>query len=216
MKNILILAGASGVGKTTLAMKLLSEDAKFSYVRSATTRAPRGDGHDAEYIYLSKEEFSKKAESGEMLEWMEYGGKLYGTPRSEIDRIFSEGKTPLLVLDLVGVEALKSAKPDFGVFAFYIYESLDEIEKRLYQRELGEEKTVDGLEAFMRRKTANIRDYLSLPEKAQCFDAFIKNESGDKAVFDILSAYAELSCGAQPQRAAISEIAAQLAESAKR
>ena len=95
INKILVIVGPSGVGKTTVADKILSSKAEFSFVRSATTRLPRGDGKDSEYLYVSREEFARRVENGEMLEYMEYGDNLYGTPRSEIDRVFSEGRIPL-------------------------------------------------------------------------------------------------------------------------
>ena len=112
MKYAVVLVGASAVGKTTLAVRLLSCDGEFAYIRSATTRAARGDAHDSEYIYLSRDEFLSRAEKGEMLEYMEYGGNCYGTPKSELERAFSEGKTPLLILDLEGISALRSKELD--------------------------------------------------------------------------------------------------------
>ena len=88
MNKILILAGPSAVGKTTVADYILKSYPSFSLVRSATTRAKRGDGHDAEYIYLSREEFNARLLSGKMLEHTEYANEMYGTPASEIERIF--------------------------------------------------------------------------------------------------------------------------------
>ena len=108
MKKILVIAGPSAVGKTTVMNEILRQNAGFEYIRSATTRAPRGDVFDLEYIYLSKEEFLERIENGGVLEYTEYGGNFYGTPKSEIERIFSVGKTPVLILDLNGVKSLKS------------------------------------------------------------------------------------------------------------
>ena len=97
MKKVLILAGPSAVGKTTLMSEILS----------------RGDGRDQEYIYLTKEKFLNCVKRAEMLEYTEYGGNMYGTPKYEIDRIFSDGKIPLLILDINGVKALKALQSDF-------------------------------------------------------------------------------------------------------
>ena len=94
MSCAIVIAGASGVGKTTVA-NLILEKCDFSLVRSATTRPPREDGNYDEYLYLTREEFLSRVENGEMLEFTEYGDRLYGTPKSEIERIVSEGKIPL-------------------------------------------------------------------------------------------------------------------------
>ena len=134
MKNILILAGPSGVGKTTLAHVLLKGSERFELVRSVTTRPPRGDAFDAEYIYLSKDEFSALINEGGVLEYTEYAGNFYGTPRSEIDRILKENKIPLLILDLKGVHTVVSEKSDINPCAVYLTVSESELEKRLSAR----------------------------------------------------------------------------------
>ena len=73
MNAILVIVGPSGVGKTTVANRVVERDPSFEFVRSATTRAPRGDGNDSEYIYLTREEVLGRVESGKMLEYMEKG-----------------------------------------------------------------------------------------------------------------------------------------------
>ena len=120
MKNILILAGPSGVGKTTLAHTLLNNSDRFELVCSVTTRAPRADSYDSEYIYISKDEFARLVSEGGVLEYTEYAGNFYGTPRSEIDRISNEGKSPLLILDLCGVHTVINSKSDVSPCAIYV------------------------------------------------------------------------------------------------
>lgn len=193
MKSVLILAGASAAGKTTLAMKLLENDGKFSYVRSATTRKKRGDAHDSEYVYIDRGEFERRIADGEMLEYMEYGGNLYGTPKSEIERIFSENKTPLLILDITGVRSMRSLKLDYSVVAFYVYEDINVIEKRLYERELGKSPSASGVENFQKRRLNNVRDYKSLPENHVYFNAFIKNSDVNTATERIQQLFSEMS-----------------------
>ena len=109
MTSCLVIAGASAVGKTTVGT-LLVESGKFELVRSVTTREMRGDAFGSEYIYLTRDEFLKLVSDGGVLEYTEYAGNLYGTPRSEIERIVGEGKTPLLILDLNGVKSLSAAE----------------------------------------------------------------------------------------------------------
>ena len=101
MKNILIVAGPSAVGKTTVAHRMLELDSRFEFVRSVTTRPCRADQFDNEYIYITEEEFRHLINTDGVLEYTIYAGNYYGTPRSEIDRIISEGKIPLLILDNV-------------------------------------------------------------------------------------------------------------------
>ena len=134
MKNILILAGPSGVGKTTLAHALLKASDRFELVRSVTTREPRGDSFDGEYIYITKEEFFRLRSQGGVLEYTEYAGNFYGTPLSEIERIIGEGRVPLLILDLNGVHTVVSSKGDINPCAVYLTVKEEELEARLRQR----------------------------------------------------------------------------------
>ena len=111
MIKVLILAGASAVGKTTVGT-LLVESGKFELVRSATTREKRDDAFGSEYIYLTRNEFLKLVSDGGVLEHTEYAGHLYGTPRSEIERISGEGRTPLISsVPLIFPSELSSAAP---------------------------------------------------------------------------------------------------------
>ena len=187
--EILILVGPSGVGKTTVAYKMLDLCDEFEFVRSATSRAPRGDGNDNEYIYVTKEEFAERVRCGRMLEHVEYSGNYYGTPASEVERILEAGRTPLLILELNGAMNLKTNAKDFKVFVFYIYEELDVIEKRLSDRER-QNPTAKGMEAVQKRMSANKKDYSEMRTLRTLFDATIKNvsvEDAAKTVMDVFN-----------------------------
>ena len=187
MKSVLVLVGPSAVGKTTVMTHILEADPRFILVRSATTRAPRGDGHNSEYIYLSREEFLSRVERGEMLEHMEYGDNLYGTPRSEIERIFGLSKIPLLILDIEGVKSLKSVERDFKTVAIYVWQDLSILCDRLFDRELKKQFTPEAEATYKKRVAMNKRDYASLPSICHLFDSFVKNDTISNTVYDILS-----------------------------
>ncbi len=187
MKKILVIAGPSAVGKTTVMNEMLMRYKSLEYIRSATTRAVRGDGFDSEYIYLSKEEFLEKIANGGVLEYTEYGGNFYGTPKSEIERIFSLGKIPVLILDLNGVKTLKSNKYNFAVFAVYITADKKALEKRLYERARLAGLTDEALETYEKRKAQNLIDEGRAIEMREFFDLVVENKSVFECAEKIMS-----------------------------
>lgn len=194
-RSILVIAGASGVGKTTVASALLTEPSSFGLVRSITTRAPRGDGHDGEYIYATREEFSRMVEADELVEYTDFGDNMYGTPKCELNRVFGEGRVPLLVLDVEGIKSLRKREFDFTPVIVYLWYELDLIEKRLYDRDLKEEPTAEKLLSFLKRKANNVRDYLAMPELCPKIDLFVRNERVEESAGEILSAFDKISRG---------------------
>ena len=189
MITALVIAGASCSGKTTVVKRLLLKYQDLELSRSVTTRAPRGDGNDGEYIYLDRESFESELSKGSILEYTEYSGELYGTPLSEIYRISESGRTPVLILDLKGVASL-NASDKVNACAVYIYDDIDVIDKRLYDRYLGT-PSLDGFKKYVSRKERNNQDFLSVGEFSSNFYAFLKNsESPDKTgerIMEILS-----------------------------
>jgi guanylate kinase len=101
---------------------------------SATTRAQRpGEEHGREYWFLDDEEFTRRVEAGEFLEWVEYvSGRRYGTLRSEIDRIGDEGRVCVLELELEG--ALRVQDEVDGSVTMFIAADVSELERRLRER----------------------------------------------------------------------------------
>ncbi len=175
MKRLLIIAGFSAVGKTTVAKDILDRGVGFELSRSATTRAPRGDGHDQEYIYLSESEFRKKINDGDMLEYTEYGENIYGTPVSEIERIYGEGKIPLLILDINGVLSLKNNTRGLDAFATYITADMEILDKRLYERAERDGFSEKAMATYEKRKAQNRRDQKRVLSLSSMFDARVEN-----------------------------------------
>ncbi|MBP3592287.1 MAG: guanylate kinase [Clostridia bacterium] len=187
----LILVGPSGVGKNTVAEILLgAKDSPFSYSRSLTTRDPRGTYAD-EYLYVSEQEFLSRVQAGKMLEYTLYGGNYYGTPMSEVERSHSEGKIPLMILDINGVESIRRDHPSLPIFAVYLYADPAQIRDRLQARDLG-----DGCEEnrkrIARRLENNREDFRSLADgRLHLFDAFVENLCADAAAREVLSIFEE-------------------------
>ena len=176
MKKILIIAGPSAVGKTTVAHELIKRgNIPFELVRSATTRSPRGDSYDEEYIYLSRDEFLSLIERGGVLEHTEYAGELYGTPLSEIERITESGKFPLLILDLAGVRSICDNPSDVSACALYIYDDISVMDERLLARYDAGEKKDSDFARLTTRKAQNRSDYASIEKYSVHFYAFVEN-----------------------------------------
>lgn len=188
MKKLLIFAGLSAVGKTTLANYITERNSDFVLVRSATTRAPRGDGNDSEYLYLTKEKFNDLVKTGDMLEYTEYAGNFYGTPRSEIEAIAEAGKTPLLILDVEGVKSIKRAG-EYPTLAVYLYDEVNVLEERLYARYIGDAPTVEGLARFAKRKEQNTADIISFGDFIDNFDLVLRNSELSSSSDTVLTAH---------------------------
>ena len=105
---LLVLSAPSGGGKTTIAKMLLQGRDDLGYSVSATTRPRRPDERDGvDYHFLSRDEFIRRRDNGEFLEWASYGGELYGTLKSEIERIFSQGRHAVLDVEIEGARQIR-------------------------------------------------------------------------------------------------------------
>ena len=175
MKNILIIAGPSAVGKTTVAHRMLELDSRYEFVRSVTTRPCRADQFDNEYIYISIEEFHHLIETAGVLEHTEYAGNFYGTPRSEIDRITSEGRIPLLILDINGVESLCKNRGDISPCGVYVYDDIDVMEERLVERYKDDIDSPETQRRLNSRRNQNRVDYSEMLMHEPYFYAFVRN-----------------------------------------
>jgi len=191
MIRVLVIAGPSAVGKTTVMKRILELYPEFELVRSATTRAKRLDAHESEYIYLSVEEFKNRVSNGKMLEYTEFGGNFYGTPASEIERIFGEGKIPLLILDINGVKSLKSKSGDFITYAVYILADIEVLDARLYERALADGLTEKAISVFTERKRRNRLDLEKFSEFSYLFDVTVENREIDSTAKKIVSLFRE-------------------------
>ena len=134
-RPVFVVTGPSGAGKGTLIKGLLERVAGLEVAVSATTRPQRPgevDGHD--YWFLSDEEFTRRVDAGEFLEWVPYvSGRRYGTLRSEIDRIRGAGKVPLLDLEIEGALHVRDSVSG-AVTVFVDAPSFAELERRLRER----------------------------------------------------------------------------------
>jgi guanylate kinase len=105
---LLVLSAPSGGGKTTIAKMLLQGRDDLGYSVSATTRPMRpGERDGGDYHFLSRDEFIRRRDAGEFLEWATYGGELYGTLKSEIERIFAQDRHAVLDVEIEGARQIR-------------------------------------------------------------------------------------------------------------
>lgn len=145
---LIVVSGPSGAGKGTVCTAFLKEHGDVAYSVSATTREPRvGEQEGVNYYFLSRSEFERMIENGELLEWAEVYGNYYGTPLKKIEEKLSKGQDILLEIDTQGALNVQKKFPD-GVYVFILPPSIDELEKRLRGR------GTDSEEAVARRLSA--------------------------------------------------------------
>ena len=152
---LLILSSPSGAGKSTLAKQLMAWDPAIRFSVSATTRAPRpGEVDGKDYYFVSRTDFLRQAETGEMLEHAEVFENLYGSPRAPVVKALENGKDVLFDVDWQGGQQIRQAMRDDAVLIFVLPPSLAELEKRLRGR--GQDS-----EAVIAKRMAKSRDEIS-------------------------------------------------------
>jgi guanylate kinase len=133
----LIFSAPSGSGKTTLVRYLLDHNKTLGFSISASTRDRRGrtEEHGKDYYFLTPEEFKKRIDQQEFIEWEEvYAGNFYGTLKSEIERIWQEGKDVIFDVDVKGGINLKKYFGDKALAIFVKVPSMEVLEQRLRNR----------------------------------------------------------------------------------
>jgi guanylate kinase len=131
----LILSSPSGAGKTTLTRALLESDGCLFNSVSMTTRPPRmGETEGVDYFFVSRERFESLRGQGELLEWAEVFGNLYGTPAGRVKQLLEEGKDILFDVDWQGAARIASLLPADTVRVFILPPSAEELSRRIYAR----------------------------------------------------------------------------------
>jgi guanylate kinase len=135
-QKILIITAPSGAGKTSITHFLMKTFPVLSFSVSAATRQARGnETNGVDYHFITLEDFKKKIQQKEFAEWeMVYEGKYYGTLKSELKRIWSLGKVPVLDIDVKGALHVQQQYPENTLSIFVEPPSVDELKKRLLSR----------------------------------------------------------------------------------
>ena len=140
--KLIVVTGPSGVGKGTLVSLLLQRHPQLQISTSATTREPRpGETDGVEYYFLSKKDFETAILNHELLEWAEYAGNYYGTPKAQVVEQISSGNYILLEIELEGARAIANIFPE-ATRIFILPPSIEALEKRIRARGTNSEESI--------------------------------------------------------------------------
>jgi guanylate kinase len=132
--RLIVVSGPSGAGKDTLIRAALDAIPELALIASATTREPReGEVDGRDHVFLSREEFERWIDEGRLLEWAEYSGNLYGTPKQSVEEFLEKGRSVILRIELQGARQIKERRPD-ALMVFVRAPSLVETRRRLESR----------------------------------------------------------------------------------
>lgn len=137
--RLFVLSGPSAVGKSTVLARLRATLPELFFSVSATTRQPRpGEVDGVAYQFVDRDEFNAMVDAGRMLEWAEFAGNLYGTPRDPVAQQLAAGRDVLLEIDVQGARQVRTATgsntPEAAVLIFLAPPTLDELARRLVGR----------------------------------------------------------------------------------
>ena len=192
---LIVLSGLSGVGKDTVLEGLVKSKLPLAISVSATTRARRANETDGvNYRFISKTEFQKLIDSGELLEWANVYGNLYGIPKEPVRKALKSGKDVIVKIDVQGAATIRKICPQ-AVLIFLVTPYMEELEKRLKQR-----RTETAAELELRLKTA-----AEELQQLKMFDYVVVNRPGEieKAVADIQAIIAAEKCRTTPREISI-------------
>lgn len=143
-KLMFIVVGPSGVGKSSFLERIIQDVPVIKDAITCTTRSMReGEREGDPYFFLSREEFESRIKQGFFVEWAEVHGNLYGTPKSQIENAWKEGRVIIMDLDIQGAQSFRKEYPDEAVIIFIKPVSIDVLRQRILKREAEPPKNLD-------------------------------------------------------------------------
>ena len=176
--TLLIVSGPAGVGKGTVVAEAVNRATGSIYLSiSATTRQPRSiDKEGVTYFFKTKEEFEKMIEENKLLEYANYVGNYYGTPKEPVMDSLKNGKDVILEIEVQGALKVKENYPD-AVLMFIVPPSIEVLEERLRGRGTETEEQIE------KRLNRAKEEFKEIPK----YDYVVPNNTIDKAVADLMS-----------------------------
>ncbi len=173
--QLTVITGPSGVGKGTLVAALRRRHPQIWLSVSATTRAPRSGEQDGEhYFFMSREQFEQQVAAEGLLEWAEFAGNLYGTPRAPVSEHLAQGQPVLLEIELEGARQVRRSFPQ-GFQVFIEPPSLEELERRIRGRGTDDDSAIE-------RRLRRAREELAAAAE---FDAVVMNGDLETAIGEL-------------------------------
>ncbi len=174
--HLLVVSAPSGSGKTTIVKAILAKHPSMLFSVSATTRPKREtETGGKDYFFLARDEFERRIQADELVEWEEIYGNLYGTLKSEVEKVLTSGKSMLFDIDVKGGLSIKRRYPDDSLLIFIRPPSIEVLEARLRDR-----KTEDN-ETFKRRMARVAMEMDMAPQ----FDYQVVNDDLQVAIEEV-------------------------------
>ena len=192
---LIVLSGLSGAGKDAVLSRMRQSGYPLTYITTMTTRPRRTKERDnIDYHFISRERFREMIERGELLEWANVYGNLYGVPKESVKQALDRGQDTIVKVDVQGAAAIKKISPQ-AVFIFLTPPSIEELVQRLKQR-----RTESPSDLALRARTAE-EELKQLP----MFDYIIINRQGEieRAVSEIEAIITAEKCRVNPREIAL-------------
>ncbi|MEG1632526.1 MAG: guanylate kinase [Oscillospiraceae bacterium] len=194
--KLIVISGPSGAGKSTVIGKVMARRSDLCFSVSVTTRPPRdGEMHGRDYFFITRERFAEMADSAELLEYAEYVGNCYGTPRDYVEDKLASGVSVVLDIEVQGAAQVRSNDPS-AIMIFIIPPCASELESRLRRRKTDPEEKIRHRLLQAKNECAEAHNY----------DYIVINDDPDAAANELDSIITAEKCRAAERLNLITEV----------